>query len=115
ALGLGHAQPLTESTDLMGYGWHWSNGIVPTLSGCDLAGIAVVFAWALQGVDPDPPTQPSVACCAPPGRAAERLPRDRHPPPDRRRPWAMSGHEVGDSKGQQRCPADSCALCFDQR
>ena len=24
ALGLGHAQPLTESTDLMGYGWHWN-------------------------------------------------------------------------------------------
>jgi hypothetical protein len=62
ALGLGHAQPLTESTDLMGYGWHWSNGIVPTLSECDLSGIAVVFAWALQGVDPYPPTQPSVAC-----------------------------------------------------
>jgi hypothetical protein len=62
ALGLGHAQPLTESTDLMGYGWHWSNGIVPTLSECDLAGIAVVFAWALQGVDPYPPTQASVAC-----------------------------------------------------
>jgi predicted Zn-dependent protease len=62
ALGLGHAQPLTESTDLMGYGWHWSNGIVPTLSECDLAGIAVVFAWALQGVDPSPPTQASVAC-----------------------------------------------------
>ena len=38
ALGLGHAQPLTESTDLMGYGWHWSNGIVPTLSECDLDG-----------------------------------------------------------------------------
>jgi len=62
ALGLGHAKPLTESTDLMGYGWHWSNGIVPTLSECDLAGIATVFAWALQGVDPYPPTQPSVAC-----------------------------------------------------
>jgi hypothetical protein len=62
ALGLGHAQPLTESTDLMGYGWHWSNGIVPTLSECDLSGIAVVFAWALEGVDPYPPTQPSVAC-----------------------------------------------------
>jgi hypothetical protein len=61
ALGLGHAQPLTESTDLMGYGWHWSNGIVPTLSECDLAGIAIVFAWALHGVDPYPPTQPSVA------------------------------------------------------
>jgi hypothetical protein len=62
ALGLGHALPLTESTDLMGYGWHWSNGIVPTLSECDLSGIAIVFAWALQGVDPYPPTQASVAC-----------------------------------------------------
>jgi len=62
ALGLGHAQPLTESTDLMGYGWHWSNGIVPTLSECDMDGIAYVFAWALQGVAPYPPTAASVAC-----------------------------------------------------
>ena len=62
ALGLGHAQPLLESTDLMGYKWHWSNGIVPILSECDLAGIAVVFAWALEGVAPYPPTQPAVAC-----------------------------------------------------
>jgi hypothetical protein len=62
ALGLGHAQPLTESTDLMGYGWHWSNGIVPTLSECDLDGIAYVFAWALEGVDPYPPTAATVAC-----------------------------------------------------
>jgi hypothetical protein len=62
ALGLGHAEPLLTSTDLMGYGWHWSNGIVPTLSDCDLAGIAVVFAWALEGVDPFPPTQPLVLC-----------------------------------------------------
>ena len=46
----------------MGYGWHWSNGIVPTLSECDLAGIAVVFAWAIDGVEPYPPTQPLVAC-----------------------------------------------------
>ena len=52
ALGLGHALPLEESTDLMGYGWHWSNGIVLTLSECDLDGIAYVFAWALEGVDP---------------------------------------------------------------
>jgi hypothetical protein len=62
ALGLGHAQPLLTSTDLMGYGWSRANGIVPTLSDCDLAGIAVVFAWAFQGVDAYPPTQPSVAC-----------------------------------------------------
>jgi hypothetical protein len=62
ALGLGHALPLEESTDLMGYGWHWSNGIVPTLSECDLDGIAYVFAWALEGVDPYPPTAATVAC-----------------------------------------------------
>ena len=62
ALGLGHAEPLLESTDLMGYGWNRTNGIVPTLSECDLAGIAVVFAWALQGVDPYAPTVPRVYC-----------------------------------------------------
>jgi hypothetical protein len=31
-------------------------------------------------------------------------------------PWGMSGaclgHEAGDSKGQQRCSADSCALAL---
>ncbi len=56
ALGLGHAQPLTESTDLMGYGWHWSNGIVPTLSECDLDGIALrvrVGARRRRPVSPD--------------------------------------------------------------
>jgi hypothetical protein len=62
ALGLGHALPLGESTDLMGYGWHWSNGIVPTLSECDLDGIAYVFAWALEGVDPYPPTAATIDC-----------------------------------------------------
>ena len=74
-LGLGHALPLTESTDLMGYGWHWSNGIVPTLSECDLAGIAIVFAWALEGVDPYSPTHrrwPATEDL--PGGAAARLP-----------------------------------------
>ena len=60
--GARHAEPLLESTDLMGYGWSRANGIVPTLSECDIEGIAVVFAWALEGVDPYPPTQPSVAC-----------------------------------------------------
>jgi hypothetical protein len=62
ALGLGHALPLAESTDLMGYGWHWSNGIVPTLSYCDLDGIAYVFKWALDGVAPYPPTAGTVDC-----------------------------------------------------
>jgi len=49
ALGLGHGEPLLESTDLMGYGWNRTNQIVPVLSYCDLEGIAVVFAWALEG------------------------------------------------------------------
>ena len=62
ALGLGHAEPLLESTDLMGYGWSRTNGIVPTLSECDLAGIAEVFAWAFEGVDPYPPTDARVFC-----------------------------------------------------
>ena len=62
ALGLGHAEPLLESTDLMGYGWDRSNNIVPVLSACDLEGIAHVFAWALEGVEPYPPTLPRVYC-----------------------------------------------------
>jgi hypothetical protein len=60
ALGLGHATNLRQSTDLMGYGWPERGD--PVLSDCDLDAIAVVFAWALEGVDPYPPTQPSVAC-----------------------------------------------------
>ena len=62
ALGLGHGEPLFESTDLMGYGWNRTNGIVPVLSECDLEGIGVVFAWALEGVEPYPPTDPRVLC-----------------------------------------------------
>ena len=62
ALGLGHGEPLLESTDLMGYGWNRTNGIVPVLSECDLEGIAAVFAWALEGVDPYPPTDARVLC-----------------------------------------------------
>ena len=62
ALGLGHAEPLLESTDLMGYGWNRTNMIVPVLSECDLEGIGVVFAWALEGVEPYPPTDARVLC-----------------------------------------------------
>ena len=61
ALGLGHAEPLLESTDLMGYGWNRTNMIVPVLSECDLEGIGVVFAWALE-VEPYPPTDARVLC-----------------------------------------------------
>jgi hypothetical protein len=62
ALGLGHALPLLESTDLMGYGWNRANGITPVLSECDMEGIAHVFQWALDGVEPYPPTLATVSC-----------------------------------------------------
>jgi len=53
ALGLGHATNLEESTDLMGYGW--TQEIEPTLSQCDVEGIAHVFAWAFEAADPYQP------------------------------------------------------------
>jgi hypothetical protein len=59
-LGLGHAQPLLTSTDLMGYGWPGLGE--PILSDCDIEGIAYVFEWALLGVAPYPPTAASVNC-----------------------------------------------------
>jgi hypothetical protein len=60
ALGLGHAQPLLTSTDLMGYGWPGLGE--PILSDCDIEGIAYVFDWALKGLAPYEPTAPSVNC-----------------------------------------------------
>ena len=63
ALGLGHATPLNESLDLMGYGWSVPDpDLTPILSDCDLAGIAVVFGWALNGEAPHPAIIPSVTC-----------------------------------------------------
>src|SRR5215217_1399992 len=57
ALGLGHAEPLEATTDLMGYGWSVPEpDVTPVLSTCDLAALAVVFAWAVEGVDPYPTT-----------------------------------------------------------
>jgi hypothetical protein len=57
ALGLGHAQPIETSTDLMGYGG-WSTEI----SACDLAGLALVWAWAVDDEAPRPPDAETVDC-----------------------------------------------------
>jgi hypothetical protein len=57
ALGLGHAQPIETSTDLMGYG-AWST----TISRCDLAALAVVWEWALAGEAPRPPDESAFYC-----------------------------------------------------
>jgi hypothetical protein len=63
ALGLGHAEPLNETNDLMGYGWSVPEpDTTPVLSTCDLEALAVVFAWAVEGTEPAPSTEASYTC-----------------------------------------------------
>ena len=63
ALGLGHAEPLNETLDLMGYGWSAPEpDVTPILSTCDIKALGVVFAWALEGSEPYPATAASVSC-----------------------------------------------------
>ena len=57
ALGLGHAQPIATSTDLMGYG-AWST----TISACDIAALLVVWEWAVNNEKPRPPAVSEVDC-----------------------------------------------------
>ena len=55
ALGLGHAEPLEQTDDLMGYRSSVPEpDTTPVLSTCDLKALAVLFAWAVEGVDPYP-------------------------------------------------------------
>ena len=60
ALGLGHALPLEESLDIMGYGW--SLDLPPIISTCDIEALGVVFRWAIEGVAPYGSRDPEVAC-----------------------------------------------------
>jgi hypothetical protein len=64
ALGLGHAEPLTETNDLMGYGWSAPEpDTTPVLSQCDLDALRYeVFAWVFEDVDPYPSTDPEYVC-----------------------------------------------------
>ena len=63
ALGLGHAEPLEETLDLMGYGWSVPEpDVTPILSTCDIEALGVVFAWALEGSEPYPPTVDEFIC-----------------------------------------------------
>lgn len=59
ALGLGHTTNI-DSTDLMGYGW--LSGGAPVLSQCDVEALAFVFAWALDGTAPQPPSEGPFVC-----------------------------------------------------
>jgi hypothetical protein len=62
ALGLGHTTNLLESTDLMGYGWPQLGD--PVLSQCDIDALAFIFAWALEGTDPQPPAAGPFVCAS---------------------------------------------------
>jgi hypothetical protein len=60
-LGLGHAQPILETHDLMGYGWG-IDGVAPVLSQCDVDALAAIWSWAIEGIDPVAPTATTYDC-----------------------------------------------------
>jgi hypothetical protein len=62
ALGLGHVDPLTGTMDIMGYGT--ADVVFPpaVISACDMDAIDVVWAWAIVGTEPVPPTVEQIAC-----------------------------------------------------
>jgi hypothetical protein len=63
ALGLGHAAPLEQSTDIMGYGWALVDpDVVPILSDCDLLGIRTAFGWYFNGEPPHASPVAEVTC-----------------------------------------------------
>ena len=61
-LGLGHAQPIETSTDLMGYGAFAIGDPSFTISKCDIEALAVVWEWALNGEEPRAPSVDTVDC-----------------------------------------------------
>jgi hypothetical protein len=61
-LGLGHAQPINTSTDLMGYGAFTIGDPSFSISKCDIAALKVVWEWALNGEAPRGPSVETVAC-----------------------------------------------------
>jgi hypothetical protein len=62
ALGLGHAQPIESSTDLMGYGAFAIGDPSFTISACDIAALQVVWEWSINGEAPRGPSDESVEC-----------------------------------------------------
>ena len=61
-LGLGHANPLIGTLDVMGYGTEAVLFGPPVISACDMDTFDVVWAWAIAGTEPAPPTTTEVAC-----------------------------------------------------
>jgi hypothetical protein len=61
ALGLGHAEPILTSSDVMAYGWYF-NGFPYVMSACDVKALQAVFEWAVDGDAPHPPRVTAVQC-----------------------------------------------------
>jgi hypothetical protein len=65
ALGLGHALPIVDTNDIMGYGflpWFASPPREPVISPCDLKVLDLVYAWRVEGVAPYRPAVQEVVC-----------------------------------------------------
>ena len=63
ALGLGHATPLEQSVDIMGYGWAVADpDVTPILSDCDLQGIKTAFGWVFNKEPPHASAIAEVIC-----------------------------------------------------
>ena len=63
ALGLGHASPIDQSIDIMGYGWaNVEPDVTPILSDCDLKGIETAFGWYFNNEPPHASAIPEVIC-----------------------------------------------------
>jgi hypothetical protein len=63
ALGLGHAAPLLDSIDIMGYGWALVDpDVTPILSDCDIRGIETAFGWFYNHETPHASSVPEVIC-----------------------------------------------------
>lgn len=61
-LGLGHADPLFGTDDVMGYG-HLDGGFPSgVISACNMDTFEYVWAWAINGEEPYPPTEGMFTC-----------------------------------------------------
>jgi hypothetical protein len=62
ALGIGHAEPLFGTLDVMGYGTDTILFPPAVISACNMDAFDAAWEWALAGGDPYPPTIPVVTC-----------------------------------------------------
>jgi hypothetical protein len=62
ALGIGHAEPLFGTMDIMGYGTEDVVFPPAVISACDMDAFDVVWAWAIAGLEPAPPTVTQITC-----------------------------------------------------